>query len=624
MNKELVKSLFEIFGVIPVGSESVMLTNGETLRVQQDALAYGYVLMPDAATRDAEAIVDRLRYNPNATFYKEWRDVTSKTRLQLFIDQIIHYATTYGTDFTWGNGYVPNADYADLYKFNLTAHKVINAVTYSEMYDMCVNMLNSGIALKHANVKALVDYIVFYNNFANLCIDSEFVSEIKNREARIVLYNSLNLFPIDKFEMLRYMVFKATNMTNIVKNDGLLRHIKKNNYLVDFTRLTENQCKALASIFFRYKDVILMFKNTKNAPVINKIRRLANKYHKPMKTGFWESLTVNHPTVEEVWERSAELSNFKLITLIQMFKLRCVAQDKQLYIIRNGKQFVKSNYAPAKTMLTNMYAAYADTLTKRLVENMRDKACVVRLNDNIELTCPTSEKNFIGAIPFGSRVQLAERDNILGIYWRNAWGTRDFDLSMNDVNGRRIGWNSRYYDDNNDVIYSGDMTNADPEAAEMLWMSRNVVPGSVFINRYNGNQNSKFRFFVANGKNTKLAKFNAGYMCDPNDIVFDCMCESSDNRQTNIGFVDGQYFYFMGTSGGDTMIARTSGYTQADMFNIVSNRAQTMVYLRDVLTQAGFTIIDETYVTEEGANVLDLTTQSLTVEKLITLFDKNV
>jgi hypothetical protein len=113
-------------------------------------------------------------------------------------------------------------------------------------------------------------------------------------------------------------------------------------------------------------------------------------------------------------------------------------------------------------------------------------------------------------------------------------------------------------------------------------------------------------------------------MCDPNDIVFDCMCESSDNRQTNIGFVDGQYFYFMGTSGGDTMIARTSGYTQADMFNIVSNRAQTMVYLRDILTQAGFTIIDETYVTEEGADVLDLTTQSLTVEKLITLFDKNV
>ena len=36
----------------------------------------------------------------NSTFYKTWNDVTSKSRLHLLVDQLVHYMTTYGTDFT--------------------------------------------------------------------------------------------------------------------------------------------------------------------------------------------------------------------------------------------------------------------------------------------------------------------------------------------------------------------------------------------------------------------------------------------------------------------------------------------------------------------------------------------
>lgn len=48
----------------------------------------------------------------NATFYRSWNNVVSKTRFELLIDQIIHYATTYGTNFE-GEMYVP-ASYSDI------------------------------------------------------------------------------------------------------------------------------------------------------------------------------------------------------------------------------------------------------------------------------------------------------------------------------------------------------------------------------------------------------------------------------------------------------------------------------------------------------------------------------
>ena len=35
----------------------------------------------------------------NATFYRAWNDVLSKTRFELLFDQIMHYSTTYGTNF---------------------------------------------------------------------------------------------------------------------------------------------------------------------------------------------------------------------------------------------------------------------------------------------------------------------------------------------------------------------------------------------------------------------------------------------------------------------------------------------------------------------------------------------
>ena len=608
-NRELMLSLIEMFNCTTVSAKSKMVN---AYALNEDAMRVGYFVQPDACTQDVQDFIDSLNVNYNSTFYKTWEDVTSRSRFDLFIDQIFHYITTYGTNFALSNGFVPNDMEGVPANFPYNTYKVISVVTPKEMYDKCLEMGTSGIALKQKTVQVLGQYIVNYvlDNQVDVDIDI-----IKNRELRTYLYDALDLCPNDKFELLRYIVYKATGKTTIIKNDQFLRLVKLGCDKFDFRKLNDSQIDALASIFYRYKDVILMFKNENNAHIINVIRRHAVKLHKPMKVGYWESILNTQHTFDEVYEKSAELTNFKIITIMQMIleRIKLTETDKIMYIIRNGKMFVKdaSNVNIDTDNLTRIYNA----LNMRLIDNMSKKACKIKLPANLHIAVPTSEKNFIGNIPFGSYFDMTE-NNIIGIYWRNEWGTYDFDLSMNDVNGSRIGWNSAYYTDDNTIVYSGDMTNAEPEATELLYAKKNCPSGTIYVNRYNGNKGSKYRFFYANEVPNKSDLKN--YMVDPRNIKIDVMLESDESRQQQVGFVADDKFFFMNLGNGDSHVAMCGGkFTQKDMFDIFARKANTMLYLENVLLNAGFTIANE----DEG-EVPDIDFTNLDKDTLIKLFDK--
>ncbi len=608
-NRELMLSLIEMFNCTTVSAKSKMVN---AYALNEDAMRVGYFVQPEACTQDVQDYIDSLNVNYNSTFYKTWEDVTSRSRFDLFIDQIFHYITTYGTNFALGNGFVPNDMKGVSANFPYNTYKVISVVTPKEMYDKCLEMATSGIALKQQTVKVLGQYIYDYVIDNQIDID---IDALKNRELRTYLYDALDLCPNDKFELLRYIVYKATGKTTIIKNDQFLSLVKLGCDNFDFRKLTDCQIDALASIFYRFKDVILMFKNENNAHIINVIRRRAVKLHKPMKVGYWESILNTQHTFDEVYEKSAELTNFKIITLMQMIleRTKLTETDKIMYIIRNGKMFVKnaSNVNVDTDNLTRIYNA----LDMRLIDNMSKKACKIKLPANLHIAVPTSEKNFIGNIPFGSYFDMTE-NNIIGIYWKNEWGTRDFDLSMNDVNGCRIGWNASYYTTDNDIIYSGDMTNAAPEATELLYAKKHCPSGTIYVNRYYGNAGSKYRFFYANEVPNKSDLKN--YMVDPRNIKIDVMMESDESRQQQVGFVANDKFFFMNLGNGDSHVAMCGGkFTQKDMFDIFARKANTMLYLENVLLNAGFTIANE----EEG-EVPDIDFTNLDKDTLIKLFDK--
>lgn len=153
-NGELVK-LFNMSIEDPNSTVDYVTLNNAAMQV-------GYIVHPLAANKATKEFIQSVKGNINSTFYKNWEDITSKTRFELFVDQILHYVTTYGSNFTQeGNGYVPNETPVGPVCISLFRdYKVILPCSEKEVYGRCMDMLTSGIAMKQATIELLVDYVV--------------------------------------------------------------------------------------------------------------------------------------------------------------------------------------------------------------------------------------------------------------------------------------------------------------------------------------------------------------------------------------------------------------------------------------------------------------------------------
>jgi hypothetical protein len=335
-----------------------------------------------------------------------------------------------------------------------------------------------------------------------------------------------------------------------------------------------------------------------NAKYINKIRRLAEKNHKPMQKGFWETvLTLNEGVDKKARLHSAkskisELNNFRKVQIMQSIRERMVGKDMdgKMYVIRNGKMFVREGYVPTIDLeyLMNLYNILKDAL----VESLKTKATSFYVRPELHLACPTSEKNFLGNYPMGTSVEFGKSDNVIGVYWRNEWGTRDFDLHVLDDKGYQFGWNSAY--SSSDVIYSGDMTNADPEAAELFYFKKGVPDGVVNLNKYNGSEKSHYRLFVAKEKMAEKLKRSQSrwredfdFMCDPNNIVFEAMLDFNGSGQQAVAYLHNSRLYLMQLHSG---YGRISTRTNNDIIQQANKvKADSYIDLIPILEEAGFT-----------------------------------
>ncbi|MBR1927542.1 MAG: hypothetical protein IJ840_07335 [Bacteroidales bacterium] len=589
--------------------------------LQTEALKRGYMIHPDILNEDVAAFVKSESIDPNSTFYKAWDDVVSKSRWELFLDQVAHYVSTYGSGYTMeGNGYVPN-DGAE--PPQMTRYTLIRPISEDELYDRCVGLVSSGIALNSLTVKAVCEAIVDYitqRPEAEVDIDS-----VRNREALSILSSALGQRPSDPVALLRFIVYESTGVTLLIKNADLVGRIKRTANQFDFNKLTEEEKDALATVFYRFKDLLLAFRThetrffdtvkkemvTEPSPsrkVINQIRRRAEKLHKPLRPGFWETVLAGERPLEEVESRLDSISAFKTVSLLQTVRERLLMMDspsKRMFLIRDGKAFVAPVEEEAFKGLREYYSSLASLFERRLVGILSPKACAVRFPSKMTLSCPTSEKNFIGNYPFGSWYPLSE-NNFFGIYWRNEWGTRDFDISFVSLGGTKIGWNADYHDPAH-AVYSGDMTNADPEASEIFYCKGTCDDGIIFCNRYNGEEGSRFRFFFGQQEITDLRQ---NYMVDPNsvDVNEDVV---SGPRQMMLGAVCGGKIFLMSFGVGNARVS--SGMDAADKSAIIARKAACFVELKPLLLKAGFR------EAAEGEHV-ELDLENLHKDTLIRLF----
>lgn len=585
----------------------------------------GYIVHPDCCTQEVLEFIKAQEFNPNSTFYKCVSDITEKSQWELFLNAIAHYASTYGTSYQ-GEVYCPNGEPINI---NYKSYQVIRAVSPREMFDMCVNCVVAGVALAEDTLTSVTNYIIKGIKEYNFPID---LDAITNRDALCIISNAVGIYPMTGAAIVRVLFYQVFGNPMPIQGHTQLNALlgRHKGYAptadvskVDLTVLSQEQLVALSSVFLRYKKFMLgLKKNKRNAPVINRLRRMAVTNHRPMQAGFWENIT-NMDRIEVANRLEAELdkldNNFKITRLIQMFTLRKLQNQQKLqrvYTVRNGKMWCDRNsIAP--------YAGWWDqvqqALVLRLIENLKAKrqeinpvAVYIKFPERLELACPVSEKKFLGNVPFGSRFDMSGANNYFGVYWRNEWGTHDYDLHYMGDNGSHIGWNSSYYNDSKGIVFSGDMTNASPEATEMFYAAgtQDLPNGNLVLNRYNGEPNSKYRLFF--GQDT-ITNFGKGYMVDPNSIQLSEMGCSSAKQQLVGRFENNTLLVCVADVANNRVATSDTEFNKAF-------RAQAMSYLplKDILLRAGF----QEWTKEIGENGIEPTIDLTDLKKdtLLNLF----
>lgn len=620
-NSSTISSLIEMFKVCP--QDSYTNTSSEDMiDLMKTAIKNGYIFHPNCNVGYIKAFLESRDIQYNSTFYKTWSDVTNKNRLELFTDQVLHYLSTYGQNFE-GEAYIPNVESNEP---EWETYTVISSICYDVLYYKCLEMLQSGIALKSETVNVLTDYIITFAKWTKITVD---VDSIKNREALVIICDELGVLPKDGQKLFSHIIYKATGQTMIIKNRDMRLRIKhsvegwtRNNATEIIKHLNNEQMIALASVFNRYKELFLAFKhNDKLAPVINKISRLSKKHHRPMTRGFWETLLTKETyNPIEIAEKAKTATNFKLIQVMQSIRERFLlasGMGDNLYIIRNGKIFIKeNNYNEINPKYSSWEEIY-NILKDQLINNLSTKACKVKFSNKFELACPTSEKNFVGDIPMGSYANI-ENEGVFGIYWRNEWGTRDFDISYIDIANNKIGWNSNYYSNNQEVIYSGDITDALYGANEIIKFKNGCPNGIIYVSRYWGQPNSKFKLFFGKDdftSNYKNKLSGSYYMVDPNKVIIETMVTQNDADEMMVGAIIDNKVHFITLSCGYGKVAQAVRTLNDDrkintesITNMLKRKAMAMISLKEILLAAGFTEVNANETPEIDFSNLDRST----------------
>lgn len=584
-------------------------------------LASGYLPHPWCCTEAVRRFLEVQATNPNSTFWKSWTDVIERSQTELFIHALVHYLTTYGTDYSMP-AYVPNRDYASLPFEEL---KPILPASEKELASRCLLQLQSGIALSAENVEMMVDFIVTaaFNGDFEFDIDS-----VVNREAKVQLCRELHILPSRPQELLRLLVWQLTSSSLLIKSPEALGRISMaaadaRGIIGAPDSLGHADLERLASIFYRFRPIFLaMRSNPLWRPVINRIRRMARALHRPMRPGVMESLLS--PLYSEVEFASAIEREGNLWKLFRAYaylagerELASLSEDyRKAFHIRNGKVFSLQVRPSKDSEVLRARAAKAGAraaaVRRRIVGIMSvfreasGKSSVL-LPADIRLAVPVSEKQFVGDIPFGSSFPMADH-NFVGVYWRNEWGTHDYDLSFIDVEGRRLAWNSAYKAYADGMVFSGDMTDADPEATEMFYC-RNAMPDGIFkLNRFNGSRGSRARIFFGR---QQIADLTVGFMVDPANIRFKADIFPEKDETVIGGIFANRAYIFSGES--------ASGRVSTNSTDLLSLRRsmELRIPMRELLVEAGFTLASPEDFDFEAGEAPDFDFRSYTRDSLI-------
>lgn len=570
----------------------------------------------------------------NQTFHKSFATMRDGDPATLIAQQLLNYFSTYGLEMfgVKGQNYVP-VEALELPEGVLSADKlvVIRAVSNAAIVELIDKYALNTVSPSPGHIglfKPLMKYITIPTD------------DIKSFELQVIKHDMDGTVPVDAQRFLRYLVYKTTGQTLIIKNRQMREMIKHQNssYLGDKVNmparlLGKADLTKLAAIFFRYKPIFLAYKEFPGcAPIINKIRRLADEYHKPQGDVTVKNFTtlVGQHRLEDCQTIISRASNRELIKLGNALGVRLNTTDKTpgVYAIRNGRTFVRED---GLTTITNGYEYYlhalnmiGQELSQRLAK-YKDRIFI--LPDYMDYAVPVTEKQFIGNFPWGSRITAIPQGAFTaGIHWFDQKGRVDIDLHLNSAN-QHFGWCGGWRD-GSEVIYTGDQTAAPAPngAAEAFWFEPGDEPFILSANLYSGPKDTEYKMFMTTKKPDERSQQNRNYTFDPASAVFTPIpLKFTDGNSMNIGMFTKDGFYFYGG-------AITSGIVPKGNYGAFIEGLTAQLDCRwlvsELLTQVGAICITpeeiELLNDEQKEKAIDLTPGALTATTLLDVIDGNI
>lgn len=443
-------------------------------------------------------------------FTREERETASLEHL--LVKQLLHYIEVYGLG-------TPGLFDLECQQGEIVSMRFVKGITVDELAVKVQNLLYANAPVK--NAAQLHRIIKQYK----LTLD---INRVANNELRVILWH----YGLDAFtsgdDAVRFLCHRATGDALLIKSPEVIAAIKAVPWQPGFF---ERHALPLAQVFNRHKRLILAAKNKWTANAINRITRLSKTRHVPVRESIAKTF-VRKALTDASFNAVAALNHVSLrdkFKYLNLLAQRRVQSKTASFKIRNGKVHTHDD-RPVYSLdrIAQVEAAVLNNLVGCLSFLSGQN---ILLDRNVDYGLPISRKQTVGNLPFGTRVTSDGNEISSGMYWENAWGATDLDLSTIDMYGKRVGWGAYSgYDDQN-ITYSGDITDARDGAME--FMTSQDLDYGLFVNIYAGKNGSEMELVVSSNRARKQQWLDKVLIRERHTL---------NSRGSVIGFVKGKTF----------------------------------------------------------------------------------
>lgn len=558
----------------------------------------------------------------NKTLFNK-EQASNMDECEYYFHQFIHYLSTYGEQLIFGKidyTYAINNDNKTSNEITTPIY-VILAESSTTLTARVEDYLYKLVSIHPDNLEYISEFIQY--------ADSLNIDKVRSFEVRCLIYSHLNQYPKNIEEAFRYFYFKVVGIPYVIRNDSSLEVIRGYCQQIYSDRkevkslMDSFSAEDFAKVFYRYKDILLQFKVLpRYRSKINKISRLAKKMYQPL-TNICVQNMINLPLSDAI-SLIPKMTNRELVKVINAIHSR--DEYHRAFTIRNGSTFVSVD--DSKRMKGVIHFERTELfliLYKELCQRLRSafSGYVFYIPDYISYAVPTTEKQFTGNYPWGSFFKVdSQKQTAFGIQWSNVNDHQtDLDLHLSDTAGHRYGWNSFYRDDNGAILYSGDMTNANPSAAECYWITpANLTdPLLLTVSNFTNGNIVPTSFGISTTENPVSSNnktvMNFDFPAIPVNVPM--------NLDLTLGVITKDKFIIFG---GGTSHDRVPNKWREPFINIAIQKAAMQLQFDLLFADADASVfhdrkVAEAYAEMSGYKLIDLSPENLTSSVLLNLVD---